>query len=121
MTFLKKLGLILLKGAAFAAGLMPLVAPILGSKVSGIVGTAANDLTLIGSKIVEIEAALAGKTGAEKFAAARLLVGGIIRTSELVSGKEIADEVVFQKGVDEITQGVVDLLNSIKHDEAKTA
>lgn len=121
MTFLKKLGLILLKGAAFAAGLAPLVAPILGAKVAAVVGTVANDFTLIGSKVVEIEAALEGKTGVEKFQAARALVGGIIRTSELVSGKEIADEVVFQKGVDEVTQGVVDILNSIKHDEAKTA
>lgn len=121
MTFLKKLGAILLKGAALAAGLGPLLAPVLGSKVAGYIGTAANDFTLIGSKIVEIEVALNGKTGAEKFAAARALVAGIIRTSELVSGKEIADETVFQKGVDEITQGVVDILNSIKHDEAKTA
>lgn len=60
-------------------------------------------------------------SGAAKLEAAIPLVSGIIKSSELVSGKKIADEAKFTLAVQEITQGVVDLLSSIHEDEAKTA
>jgi hypothetical protein len=121
VTFLKKLGQLLLKGATLAAGIYPMVAPLLGSKAQSTLSTAVNDLTLIANQAVTIETALEGKTGADKFAALLPLVAQIIRTSELVSGKEIADETKFQLGVSELAQGVVDILNSIHEKEAKTA
>ena len=121
MTFLKKLGQLLLKGVALAEGVYPFFQPLLGSKAGQVVATSINDLKLIANQVVTIETALAGKTGAEKFAALVPLVAQIIRTSELVSGKEIADEAKFQTGVSEVAQGVVDILNSIHEKEAKTA
>ncbi len=121
MTFLKKLGQLLLKGASIAAGIYPIVQPLLGSKAQAVGGTIVNDLTLVANQVVTVETALEGKTGADKFAALLPLVAGIIRTSELVSGKEIADEAKFQLGVQEVAQGVVDVLNSIHEKEAKTA
>lgn len=121
MTFLKKLGELLLKGATIAAGIYPVVQPLLGSKAQEVSGKVVNDLTLVANQVVTIETALNGKTGADKFAALVPLVAGIIKTSELVSGKEIADETKFQQGVSEIAQGVVDVLNSIHEKEAKTA
>lgn len=121
MTFLKKLGQILLKGALVASGVLSLVSPMLGSKVSAIIGKVVDDFTLIGNQVVTVEVALNGKTGAEKFAALLPLVAGIIRTSELVGGKEIANEDLFQKGVQEVAQGVVDILNAVHEKEAQRA
>jgi hypothetical protein len=120
MSFLSKLGQMLAQGAALAAGVAPLFPGLFGSgKPAQIATTAVNDLNAVASVVVQIETALQGKTGAEKFAAARNLIGPILRTSQLVSGKKIADEVLLQKGIDEITQGVVDLLNAIHPDAAK--
>lgn len=122
MTFLKKLGEFLLKGAALASGILPLVQPLLGSgKASLIMTTGVNDLNLITQQVVTIEVALNGKTGAEKFAALVPLVAGIVRTSEMVSGKKIGNEDLFNKAVTELAQGAVDLYNSIHPDEVKTA
>src|SRR5690242_14864976 len=120
MSFLKKLGLILAQIGATAVGIGPIITPLFGSgsgKVSQGITTVTNDLTTIASLIVQIEVALQGKTGPEKFQAALNLVGPIIRTSQLVSGKKIADEALLQKGITEVTQGVVDVLNSL-HQES---
>jgi len=122
MSFLKKLGLVLAQVGATAVGLGPIVAPLFGSgagKVVQIAATVANDLTAIGSVIAQIETALQGKEGVEKFRAAVALVGPIVRTSQLVSGKKIADEALLQKGIEGITQGVVDVLNAIHQDSVK--
>lgn len=119
MSFLKKLGQILATVGATAVGIGPLVTPLFGSKgaqASAGIGTVVNDLTSISSVIVQIETALQGQAGADKFKAAVALVGPIIKTSQIVSGKKIADPVLLQKGIDEVTQGMVDVLNSIHPD-----
>src|SRR5690349_21440608 len=113
MTFLKKLGQILLATSTAALGIGPLVTPLFGNKGSQVatgVTNITNDLTAIGTVIVQIETALQGKTGADKLQAAIALVGPIIRTSQIVSGKKIADEALLQKGIGEVTQGMVDIL-----------
>jgi hypothetical protein len=123
MTFLKKLGQILATVTATAIGIGPLVGPLFGgggSKATTVIGTVTNDLTAVGTVIAQIETALQGKTGADKLAAAIALVGPIITTSQMVSGKKIADAAAFQKGVTEVTQGVVDILNSLDPDSVKT-
>ena len=125
MTFLKKLGQVLLKVVGIAAGVGPIITPFLGSgKAAQITGTAVNDLTSIGSLVVQIETAFAavpGSTGAQKLQAAIPLVANVIKTSELVAGKKIANEALFTQACTEYTQATVDLLNSIHPDEAKTA
>jgi hypothetical protein len=125
MTFLKKLGSVLLRIATIAAGVGPLITPFLGSgKSAQVSGTVVNDLTSIGSVIVQIETAFAavpGSTGAQKLQAAIPLVGNIIKTSELVIGKKIANEALFTQSIQEITQGMVDLLNSLDEGAVKTA
>jgi hypothetical protein len=124
-SFLKKLGQIIVNVAGIAMGVGPLIVPFLGSgKAPAIAGTAINDLTSIGSLVVQIEAAFAavpGSTGAQKLQAAIPLVSNIIKTSELVAGKKIHDEALFTTACTEFTQGMVDLLNSIDPNEAKTA
>lgn len=114
-----------MKITAIAVGIGPILQPLVGSGKSGaVIGTAVNDLTAIGSTIVQIEtafAAIPGATGAQKLQAAVPLIGNIIRTSELVVGKKIANDALFAQAVTEFAQGMVDLLNSIHADEVKTA
>lgn len=126
MTFLKKLGTILVNVAGIAVGVGPLIQPFLGSgKASSTATTVVNDLTSMGQLIVQIETAFAGlpvqTTGAEKLKAAVPLVANVIKTSELISGKKIANEALFTQACTEYTQATVDLLNSIHPDEAKTS
>jgi len=123
MSFLKKLGQILATVGAGALGIGPLVAPLFGSKgtqvagqVGGVVGTAVNDFTAIASVIVQIETALQGKSGPDKLQAAIALVGPIIKTSQIVSGKKIADPALLDKGIMGVTNAMVDVLNSIHSD-----
>lgn len=120
LTFLKKLGIILAKVGAVAAGVYPLVQPMLGSgKAAAVTTTVVNDFTLIMQRVVEIETALQGKPGTEKLSAAIPLIKNIVATSEAVAGKKIANEPLFDKGCEEVTQGVVDILNSIHPDAAQ--
>ena len=125
MTFLKKLGTILVNIAGVAVGVGPIIAPFLGSgKVAQVTGTSINDLTSVASVIVQIETAFAavpGSTGAQKLQAAIPLVGNIIKTSELVSGKKITNETLFTKAVQEYAQATVDLLNSLDPNAAQQA
>ena len=120
MSFLKKLGLVLASVASTALGIGPIVAPLLGggNKATGVVGAVTNDLTSIGSVIAQVETIFAGQDGVgpQKLSAAVALVGPIIRTSQLVSGKKIADEAKLKSGIAGVTQGIVDVLNSLHAD-----
>jgi len=120
MSFLKKLGLVLASVASTAIGIGPLVTPLLGggNKAAGVIGSVTNDLTAIGSVIAQVETIFAGQDGMsdQKLKAAVALVGPIIRTSQLVSGKKIADEVKLKDGIGRVTQGIVDVLNSLHAD-----
>lgn len=122
MTFLKKLGVFLAKFVAIAAGVGPIITPFLGSGKAGQdVTTAVNDLTAMESAVVMIETALQGATGPAKLAALIPLIGNIIKTSEMVVGKKIANEALFTTAIQEYAQATVDLLNSIDQNEAKEA
>ncbi len=126
MSFLSKFGQVIAGAAATAAGVAPLFPGLFGSaakvdKAGAVINSTLNDLTNVAGVIAQIEVALAGKTSPEKFGAAVNLVGPIIRTSQLVSGKKIADEQLMQKAILEVTQGVVDILNSLHQDSVKTS
>lgn len=54
------------------------------------------------------------KTGPEKLAAVKAVIRNALVASELLSGKEIVDEVLLDQGITEITNGAVKVLNSIK-------
>lgn len=123
MSFLKKLGQFIATAGAMALGIGPLVSPLFGSKgdkIGGDINTVANDLTLIAQVVVQIETALQGQAGADKRRAAIALIGPIIRTSQIVSGKKIADAALLEAGIGKITDGVVDVLNSIHEESVKT-
>lgn len=140
MTFLSKLGSILAtvgKAVAVAAGLEPLIAPFLGSKGSEEATVVVSDLGQIASVVTTAEAMLQSPaTGAQKLAAATPLVMQILQTTEMFSGKKLADTVttkntdgttttmsgqaLFNQGAQLITSGMADLLNALHPDEVKT-
>lgn len=115
MTFLSKLGSILAKVIGIVTGIGPIIQPFLGSGKAGTVATTAiNDLTQIGQVVVTAEALIQGTgTGATKLAAATPLIAQIVQTSEMVSGKHIANEALFIQGCSKITGGTADVLNSL--------
>lgn len=125
LTFLKKLGSILVQVAGVATGIGPILKPFLGSgKTATGVITATNDLTSIASMVVQIETVfntIPNSSGQQKFAALVPLVKNIISTSEVVAGKKIQNEDLFSKGATEVAQGMVDILNAIHPDEAEHA
>jgi hypothetical protein len=124
MTFLKKLGQVLLKVVGIAAGVGPILIPFLGSgKSAQVAGVAVNDLTSMGQLVVQIETAFAAvpnSTGVQKLQAVLPLISNVVKTSELVAGKKIANEALFTQACTEFAQATVDLLNSIHPDEVKT-
>lgn len=122
LSFLKKLGAFLAKAVMIASDVGPIIEPFLGSsKAATVATTAINDFTVLGQNVLTIETALQGATGPAKLAALIPLETNIIKSSELVAGKKIANEALFTQACQEISQGVVDLLNSIDPSEAKTA
>lgn len=123
LTFLKKLGTILARVEGAAESLWPFLRGLFGSgKAGGVAEKVYNDFEAIANLVVMIEAAYPGDgTGAQKLQALVPLVANVIKTSELISGKTIAQNDLFIKGCTEVAQGVVDVLNSIHADEAKHA
>ena len=121
MSFLKKLGQIIAKGIAVAVGIGPLVSPFLGSgKASGIEYQVVDDLTSIGQVVIQAEAMIQTPgAGAMKLAAVAPLVASIVRTSQMVDGKKIQDEALFNRGAAKMADGGVDVLNSLHESEAR--
>jgi len=124
MSFLSKLGQFLARGIAILTGLEPLIAPLFGSKANqaaGVVAKVSNDLNAIAQIVVTAEAVIqTSGSGAMKLAAAAPLVTNIVRTSEIVSGHEIANESLFIQGCTNITSGVAQVLNALKPDNVKS-
>jgi len=123
MSFLKRLGQMIAKGIGIAVGIGPLVSPFLGSgKASGIENQVVDDLTSIGQVVIQAEAMIQTPgAGAVRLAAVTPLVASIVRTSQMVDGKKIDNEALFNEGAGEIASGMAKILNSIHHDEAKAA
>lgn len=118
MSFLKKLGAVLLKATEIAAGIYPFVP----QAQQGTYQVVSKDLSEIANLVVEVEAVgqALGQPGAQKYAAAGPLVAQVILQSSVMAGKTIADPVMFQKGCAEIGGGMADILNALKPDVPTT-
>ncbi len=122
MNFLKKLGTILANVAGVAVGIGPIIQPFLGSgKAAQVATVGTNDLLVIAQLIAQAEAMMQKAPGADRMAAVLPLITNVIMTSQLVSGKKIADAATFNKGCQEVAQGVFDVLSGLHGDEAKSA
>ena len=123
MTFLKKLGQIILQGAAIAAGIGPMAKVLIpGDNDDRIIDWVNDGLVQVASIITTVEAVgqVLNQPGPEKLRAASPLVAQIVLKSSVVAGRKIADPVKFQAGCQKIADGMADVLNSIDADEAKT-
>lgn len=118
MSFLKAMG----KGLRIALGILTGVGPAVAAVIPGtrdddVIRRATDTLTQVGGVIIMTESlvgSVAGATGAQKLEAALPHVAQIIRTSEIMIGREIANEDAFVAAVRGITSNFADLLNSLK-------
>lgn len=119
MSWLKKFGQAALKAVGVVSGFAPLINQVLPDKavkpfndVFGRIAAAVQVAEVVVGAIQGPDA----KGGADKLKAVAALTRQIIQASELVAGKEIADEVLFGVGSEKIASGVADILNSLKGD-----
>ena len=114
MSFLKTLGMILLKGTQIAVGIMPIVQQEFpGNKP---IQQTADTVTAIAAVVTQVE--VIGQalqlTGPQKLTAATPLVAQVILQSAMMANHDIADPIMFNEGCADGAQGVVKILNSLK-------
>lgn len=124
MTFLSKLGGLIVKGIAIAAGVQPFIAAM-NPKVGAEVQAVADGLSQAEDVIVSVEAvgqALGIKGPDKAKAAAPLMMQVLINT--LVLGhkdRKIANQALAMQGAQKVGEGIADFLNSLHEDAAKEA
>lgn len=120
MTFLSKLGAVLLKGIGVATGFLPLISQAFPS-TTGSIATISKDIAEISVVVAQIEAIgqLRGLPGPEKAKAAGPLVAQILLRSSILSGQKVAQPELFNQGCVTIAGGVADVLNSLHPDGVK--
>lgn len=122
VSYLKKIGKVLVAGLELVGFISPAILPLLGSSKTGVlIGKVTNDFTAIGTTVIQIETALQGKPGIEKLQAASALVAPIVRTSELVSGHTVKNESEFIAGCTDLTNAVVRIMNALDSNNINTA
>lgn len=126
MSFLKKLGAVVLKIVGIETGLLPLIQSGIQVAVPGntsagaVVAKVDSEFQKVVSVITTAEqmfTAASGpdaKTGADKLKAATPFVAGLIQQSEIMVGKKVKDSAKFETAVTAITSAFADLLNSVE-------
>jgi len=119
VTFLKKVGQIILQGEQIFTGFAPVIQAAY-PKSSPVIQTVSKDLVQIASVITDTEAfgQALSLPGAQKLTASVGPVSQIILDSSLLVGKQIANQALFQQGAQKIADGMADVLNSIHPDAA---
>lgn len=114
MSFLKKIGFVLLKGTEIITGLSPLLTGLIPG-ASAVAGKVVSELVQIGRIIVQVEAVgqALGLPGPDKLRAAAPQVASLIVQSDLMVGHRIHDAALFQRGTEKIADGMVDVLNAL--------
>lgn len=115
-SFLKTIGESLANGALAYVNLPPVFAT---KPAPAQVLTVVAELGQITAAAMNIEGIgkTTGLTGAQKMLALQPQVVAILKASLALGHNPIEDNTLFQKGSDEIAQGVVDCLNSFKRDK----
>lgn len=120
MTFLKKLGSILLKATQIAAGIAPFAEALLPNE-AGKIQVASQDLAQIATIITQVETIgqALGQPGTAKLTGAAPLVAQVILQSSILANHKIANPTLFQQGATKIADGMADILNSLQ-DQVQT-
>lgn len=123
VSFLKKAGQMIVNAVGIVEGLGPIFTVALPAFASGIGGTAISDLEKVKQIILNVESVgvVTGLSGPQKFAAAVPQVSNVLQVALSLAGSKdpIANGTLFNQAAAEITQGMVDLLNSLKADPLK--
>lgn len=119
MSFLKKLGQIIVTGLEIASGILPLVSQAVPN-AAGTVQTISKDLAEAMQIIVSVEAmgAALGLPGPEKLRAAAPQIEQILMSSSVMIGKPIANPQLALQGATKVADGLADWLNAIHPDAA---
>ena len=114
MTWLKKIGVILLKAAQIIVGVQNFMPP----SITGAVHTIGDVLAQALQVIVDVEAmgAALALTGPQKLQAAVAAGTQIFLRWSATLGRKIADPVLFTAGVTQVFDGLVKIANSWKDD-----
>lgn len=121
MTFLKQLGLDIVKGLAIIAGFAPLIsAAVPGS--SPVVAVATSDINKLLSIITGVEAVGAAitpnMTGAQKLVAATPQIAQVFLQLESLAGLKQENPTLFTNGAAQVASGLANILNSYKAEPA---
>lgn len=129
MNFLKKIGLLLVKGASVAGELLgygPIISLVTGFLPKGAQGVASgvvSDLTLVAREVINAEKVVtavadpAEKTGAQKLSAAAPAVELILQQwidSGVLGSKKVKDQAAFSAAAKAMAGSMADLLNSVE-------
>lgn len=119
MSFLKKLGSILLKVSEYAIGVEHLMPA--NSSTAAMLDKGVVTVTQLAALVVQIEAVgqKFNMAGPDKASALAPLIGNVIKTSDLMTGRKIKDAALFDKGCAGIGGALADVLNSFD-DNVKT-
>jgi hypothetical protein len=120
MTFLSKIGSILLKGIALVSG----VGSVVGQQIPGTAGTVTRVIGFLSEiapivTTVETIGQIKNIPGPEKAKLAGPLIGQVILQSDFMSGKKIDQPDLFKLGCERIAGGVADILNSLRAEDVK--
>lgn len=130
ISWLKKYGLTILKDIGIVLGFVPQIATATNTSSGGSVTKVVDTLTGIAGIVQTIEAAFAAafgptaQTGAAKLQAIQPEVSALIQqwlAADFPGTAKIGNQALFAQGVQEISQGVVDILNSISTAPTTTA
>ncbi len=115
MSFLKKLGQIVVKGLEIVTGFAPVVQSLMPNSTTAI-QTVSQDLAQIASIITQMEAvgAALGLAGPDKLRGASPLIAQVILSSSMLANHQVADGALFTQGCTKIGDGMADCLNSLK-------
>jgi hypothetical protein len=115
VTFLKKLGTIILKVIGIATGFAPLVNQYVPG-TEKVVAKADDKLNQALAVIVTAEqmfaAAGATKSGPDKLKAASAFVAQLVQQADMLAGRHPKDEAKFSASVQNLTSALADILNS---------
>jgi hypothetical protein len=116
MSFLKKLGSVVLKVIGIWTGFAPLVQSVIPQSPTAV--AVEDKLAKAISLIVTVEQTFAAafgpdaKLGSDKLRAAQPFIAQLIQQTDLLAGKKPKDEAMFQKGCTELTGALADILNA---------
>lgn len=118
MTFLKKLGTVVLKIVGIATGMLPLIQSALPATAATVVGTVDDKLNKALGVITTAEQmftavnGVATKTGSAKLQAATPYVAALIQSTETLVGKTPKDPAKFEAAATALTSALADIMNS---------